>query len=303
MFEINEEPPRSDIMRHNAWESQRDALQVCATALAATSRDPNTITFSHYTAAQLLGVPIPIGARFDANKAYVTFKTTRRTRAKDIIPRVWPNTDASGATIEVHGLLCTSPEALFAQMAKELSLEDLIEFGDSLVCRDPARRRTTLAELRKFIHSCDSFRGQKQCIRALTQIRENTDSPAETHLRLLLKRYGFPEPIINVPVEATGNAAHFIDLAYPKYGIGIEYNGGHHRDQITQDWIRQNSIQSTEWKIFVVDREILATPLNLAMFLACLEQALVSAGAKRFRRRRQPLSVRELCDGRRNHSK
>ena len=119
--------------------------------------------------------------------AYVTFRTTRRTRAKDIIPRVWPNTDASGATIEVHGLLCTSPEALFAQMAKELSLEDLIEFGDSLVCRDPARRRTTLAELRKFIHSCDSFQGQKQCIRALTQIRENTDSPAETHLRLLLK--------------------------------------------------------------------------------------------------------------------
>ena len=43
---------------------------------------------------------------------------------------------------------------------------------------------------------------------ALTQIRENTDSPAETHLRLPLKRYGFPEPIINVPVEATGNAAH-----------------------------------------------------------------------------------------------
>lgn len=43
---------------------------------------------------------------------------------------------------------------------------------------------------------------------ALTQIRENTDSPAETHLRLLLKRYGFPEPIISVPVEATGNAAH-----------------------------------------------------------------------------------------------
>lgn len=40
------------------------------------------------------------------------------------------------------------------------------------------------------------------------QIRENTDSPAETHLRLLLKRYGFPEPIISVPVEATGNAAH-----------------------------------------------------------------------------------------------
>ncbi len=89
------------------------------------------------------------------------FKTTRRTRAKDIIPRVWPNTDASGATIELHGLLCTSPEALFAQTAEELSLEDLIEFGDSLVCRDPARRRTTLAELRKLIHSCDSFQGQK----------------------------------------------------------------------------------------------------------------------------------------------
>lgn len=52
------------------------------------------------------------------------------------------------------------PEALFAQTAEELSLEDLIEFGDSLVCRDPARRRTTLAELRKFIHSCDSFRGK-----------------------------------------------------------------------------------------------------------------------------------------------
>lgn len=92
--------------------------------------------------------------------ATVTFKTTRRTRAKDIIPRIWPNTDASGATIEVHGLLCTSPEALFVQTAEELSLEDLIEFGDSLVCRDPARRRTTLAELRKFIHPCDSFQGQ-----------------------------------------------------------------------------------------------------------------------------------------------
>ena len=45
-------------------------------------------------------------------------QTTRRTRAKDIIPRVWPNTDASGATIELHGLLCTSPEALFAKWPK-----------------------------------------------------------------------------------------------------------------------------------------------------------------------------------------
>ena len=50
--------------------------------------------------------------------------------------------------------------------------------------------------------------GAKTMHQALTQIRENTDSPAETHLRLPLKRYGFPEPIINVPVEATGNAAH-----------------------------------------------------------------------------------------------
>ncbi len=52
------------------------------------------------------------------------------------------------------------PEALFAQMAKELSLKDLIEFGDSLVCRDPARRRTTLAELKNSSTHATRSRGK-----------------------------------------------------------------------------------------------------------------------------------------------
>ena len=150
MFEISEEPPRSDCHAQNHAADARER-----------HHSPRMAQYGHLGRnhrGAWTPMHLPRGA-VRPNGQRAAPRRPHRIRRLAGMPRPRTQTDHSGRTQKIHPLMRPVP-------------------------------------------------GAKQCIRALTQIRENTDSPAETHLRLLLKRYGFPEPIINVPVEATGNAVH-----------------------------------------------------------------------------------------------
>ncbi|MHA3683583.1 hypothetical protein ACXR2W_04950 [Leucobacter sp. HY1908] len=62
---------------------------------------------------------------------------------------------------------------------------------------------------------------------AMAHVRHGVASPPETHLRLLIVRSGFEEPLTNCPVVTPEGTLHS-DLGYPKWRIAIEYEGGYH---------------------------------------------------------------------------
>lgn len=378
MFEIYPDPSARELMRFAAWQRQQEAVRLASDLSKRFRRD---VTFSHYTAAALLGVPVPgvpdhiqyereflghrksrmqmqinqeeqevfvpdtpIGeqvnqdrtdeqqskerqtqisvrrmnrqptagfaqaesrpepvkkAETDAvseiprhfrpeQKIHIIHRNkTRRCRLFGVTAHYSNNADEFGSTVEVYGLLCSSPEFLFTQMASYLSLDQLIEFGDSLICRDALLRRTTKEDLYKYVESCQRMRGSRKCRQALKQMRENTDSPRETQLRLIMVRSGLPNPSINFPVSPDApflrqrlqpQPQYFLDMAYPAFRVGVEYNGLHHHDQWADDWQRFNSLQSVRWHIFVAENNIIDNPSKTVIFIKNIQHALILAG-------------------------
>ncbi|MDF7640253.1 DUF559 domain-containing protein [Bifidobacterium sp. ESL0784] len=297
MFELRREPKQTDLMRHAAWERQQRAI---LTLHEAQSRTSMRLTASHFTAAHLMGIPTPKQPK--STDVYVCVKQGQsRLRVHNLQCRTWNNTDSTGNTIEIAGILCSSPEATFAQLSRELLLEDAIVLGDALVCRDEMLRRTSKRKINQYLRDCLPFRHQHNCLQASSLIRENTDSPAETRLRLTLLKYGFPEPKVNYRLDIN-NAHYFLDMAYPEYRIGIEFNGQHHHYQIAEDLDRLNIIQSRGWHVFAVERNNIGTRSLDLRFCNYLNQAFREAGKHHSEYLSCPMPLSQLCDLRRAHT-
>lgn len=283
------QPGKFEIMRYAAWERQQEALQVCS---GMQMRTKHCIVASHYTAAALLGVPVP--KRKPGRSFLVVRHKKDRIRLKNVSCRYWKNLDIPGDLIDMGDFQCVSPEALFVQMSMELSLEQLIIFGDSLICRDRRLRLTTIRNIRHFIMLCDRCRGIRKCIKALFRMCEGTDSPQETKLRLDLIRYGLPNPRVN---HLLNN--NYIDLSYPESKIGIEYDGLHHLGQISKDHERANGIQAEGWHILTVDKYITRNWASFIKFIINLYDLLCMRNTSKISLLRIPLSVPQICDRRR----
>ncbi|WEV72308.1 hypothetical protein [Bifidobacterium sp. ESL0790] len=296
MFEIIREPDTEKLMRHAAWERQQRAIHAF---LKVQRRTKKQLTASHFTAAALMGV----ATTKEDSGIYVSVKQHEsRYRMKGVRFKTWNNADTTGDAIEIAGILCSSPEATFAQLSREISFEDAIILGDSLVCRDSMLRRTNKKSIENYLRDCLPFQNRNKCLRALSRVRENTDSPAETKMRIMLCRYGFPEPEINYRINLR-SSYYLLDMAYPEYQIGIEFNGQHHHHQIAEDWERFNTLQSLGWQIFTAEKDNLGSPALDLRFCDDLERAYRRAGDTGFSHLERPMSMLQLCDRKHQNKK
>ncbi len=63
----------------------------------------------------------------------------------------------------------------------------------------------------------------------------------ETRLRMVLVLARLPRPAAQVAIHnSRGNFAGRVDLHYPAHRLGIEYDGGVHKDRLAEDNRRQN---------------------------------------------------------------
>jgi hypothetical protein len=77
-----------------------------------------------------------------------------------------------------------------------------------------------------------------------------TESVMETRLRLLLVLAGLPRP--QAQVSLYDNTGHFLgrpDLYYATQRLGIEYDGGTHRDSLVADNRRQNRLLNAGYRL------------------------------------------------------
>ncbi|GIG24108.1 hypothetical protein [Cellulomonas denverensis] len=233
---------------------------------------PRSAVFSHATAIALLGVDRPEGlSRPEAIHIQVTTAGQRPHRSGVVAHTGLPS---RSPVMLRHGLPVIMPEALWLQLAGELTVDELVVLGDALI-----RRRAALSSVRELSRAAERMparsRGRRRALEALPLLRAGTDSCPESRLRLLIVRAGLGCPEVNRPVfDRMGRFVARPDLSYSNARIAIEYDGDLHRtDRRTwrRDVARRRAVESLGWRMLTCTADDLRAP---AEFLTQLRAAL-----------------------------
>jgi hypothetical protein len=103
-----------------------------------------------------------------------------------------------------------------------------------------------------------------------------TESPMETVCRLVIVDGGLPRPVAQHAIQFNKLTFVRLDLAYPQWLIGIEYEGDYHRDRTTfrKDITRYRTLEDMGWKIVrVTADDVLRKPDELVARLRRLINA------------------------------
>lgn len=209
--------------------------------------------FSHATAAELYGLPLPRAA-WSVPLHVLSPPGVSRARTAGTVGH------ESSTAFELRSILgfpVVAPELAWCQLAAILDAGDLTAVGDALVTgRRNGRSRDTAAtsieRLGAAVEAWGRRRGRARLDVTLPRVRVGAESRPETLLRLLLVERGFPEPVIAHPIPVDGGATVLHpDLAYPRWRLALEYEGEHHRavKHWKRDITRREQIEAEGWRI------------------------------------------------------
>jgi len=208
-------------------EHAGDPLTILA---AARLRLPPSAVFSGLTAAWLHGLDTP----------YVPVEMT--------IPPGVPISARAGMTLRrcalkprelvtLRGLPATAIERTLADASARLTLTEAVVVTDTAL----RLRRTDLTRLWAAANESSGRLGVAMFRRVLENAEPKTGSQMETRMRMVIVLGGLPRPEAQVPIRnSRGVIVGRPDLYYPEQRLGIEYDGGVHRNQLVEDNRRQN---------------------------------------------------------------
>lgn len=200
---------------------------------AARRRLPNGAVFGGLTAAWLHGLdvspcdPIDVIIPTDAG---VSARAGMRVRRSTL-----PRKDVATA----RGFPVTSVVRTVADACSRVALVE----GGVIVDAALHARKVELREMNRWAADNSQRHGIRPLRRALELAEPLSESPMETRLRLILVLAGLPRP--QAQVSITDRWGRFIgrpDLYYESHRLGIEYDGGIHRDRLMHDNRRQNAL-------------------------------------------------------------
>lgn len=203
--------------------------------------------FSHQTAAELMGVPLPGDVADGALHVSVPFPRTP-PRGRGVIGHSLGR--LCGGSVD--GLPVCSPEDVWCQLSTFLSAPDLVAAGDHLV---GARAREAKTDVDRLADAVDQRRrspGARARAWALPRIRFGADSRPETLLRLLLEELGFRDLDVNGPVLVDrGRLTLHPDLSIRDSRLAFEYEGDGHRErrQWAVDIRRREHFEAEGWRV------------------------------------------------------
>ena len=200
-------------------------------------------------------------------------RNDRRVR-KNIRMHVWKGLKSKHVLV-IDGVQVLAPAPTWALMAGPLDIGELVMIAESMI----RHRRLTLNELQEFVDTAQ-IPYRSKCLDALALVREGSDSPKETEMRLVLERYGLPSMMVNHTVSDVlfGNGAMAtLDLADPARKFGLEYDGDHHRTdkwQWRRDRDKRTRLASAGWVVLVATQLDLSDELHRAAFAMNVAYAL-----------------------------
>lgn len=207
-------------------------------------RMPADQYFSHATAAQLWGLPVPGHVAADPRLHVST--SGREPHGRGVVGHRITTADLRF----LEELPVVAPAEAWCQLGAVLSGDDLVSAGDRLLGWPRA-----LADEAEIDAAIDRFRGRRGAravVRARRDLRRGSASDRETRLRLLVVRAGFPEPEANGPIELPGGRTTHGDLVFRRQRTILEYDGDRHRTdrrRFRRDVDRLNALAVAGWLV------------------------------------------------------
>ncbi|MCS5714433.1 DUF559 domain-containing protein [Herbiconiux sp. CPCC 205716] len=211
--------------------------------------------FSHVTAARLWGIPVD-DEWAESEPLHVSIPAPgRAARGRGVHGHRLAR--AGRQRVTVAGLPTIDPVSVWLQLAESLSFPGLVAAGDYLVRRPPRSEdpRRPFCDREHLVQRADSTsgRGAASARKAAALVREGSDSPQESRLRLALVGSGLPEPELNPELRsASGRFVARVDMLYRTERVIVEYDGDQHRTdrrQYDRDIRRIDALHDLGWTV------------------------------------------------------
>lgn len=215
---------------------------------------------SHRSAALIWGIPVPHAS---TPELHLSVHLPRRSpRVSGVIGHALPS--ARSPVVDRDGCAVTSAACTWAQLG-HLSLIQLVVAGDAILRvhrpgygrpdagKPPLATREELAE----VLALGRWPGMARLRRAFPLLREDSWSPMESEVRLLIVSAGLPEPELNLDVFTdSGEFIGCVDLAYLKYRIAIEYQSDYHLGRLADDLEKAERLKEAGWSLIQVTKTV-----------------------------------------------
>ncbi len=137
------------------------------------------------------------------------------------------------------GFPVTSPARTCFDLAARLPLVEAVAAVDMAM----HARVITIDRFRDYVVAHQGIAGVVKAREILEHLEPTSESPMESRLRMLLVQGGLRRPEAQVSLtDRRGAFVARVDLFYTEARLAIEYDGGQHRDQLTDDNRRQNRL-------------------------------------------------------------
>jgi very-short-patch-repair endonuclease len=126
---------------------------------------------------------------------------------------------------------------------------------------------TTAERVRDLAAARKGWHGRHRVPAVLSFCDGRAESPPESRLRLILLSRGLPRPEVQFEVrDQHGRFAARLDLAYPEFRLGVEYDGDQHRTRAAfrNDPRRLNDLRTCGWTVLRFASADLYNPDSLA---------------------------------------
>jgi very-short-patch-repair endonuclease len=163
------------------------------------------------------------------------------------------DTLAPGEIREIGDIRVTSAPRTAFDLARWCTVRG--ERAEAVAAVDALARRGRFApdRLLHFGAHYPRARGVAGLAGVLADADSRAGSPMESRLRMLLVDAGLPPPQVQYPVQDPARRrAVWLDLAYPEYLVGIEYEGADHTDpdRVLRDVGRYTRLVDAGWRIY-----------------------------------------------------
>jgi very-short-patch-repair endonuclease len=204
---------------------------------------PKTAVVSHFTAAALWGLEIPLVP--DDGLVHLTVPASKRARNRD--DRKIHSADLPEPEIRRRGgIRLTSPGRTW------LDLAGLIPAGALLAVTDQMLGRTFPREAFDRLRAeSRGARGVRTARRVVAAADGRAGSPMESVLRWLVLEAGLPAPDLQHVITRDGQFVGKVDLAWAGAKVLVEFDGNVHRERkvFVDDLRRQNGLVLAGWTV------------------------------------------------------
>lgn len=267
------------------WRRADDARgSVLQCARARSSRRPRAVDMARKTTRAEIDDVLCRGG-FDAPLHIMASSPEARCRCENARSHVCPAAYPKESFVVVEeGVAVASPALSFLQMAESLSIEALAVAGMELCGRYAVDREgvivsrhplTSVSYLKRFVDRAQGMRGVKKARRALRFVMDDSASPMETSLALLLSMprllggYGLPQPVMNARIDAVESAESMAvlrgeprffrgDLCWPRAKLCVEYDSDAYHtgsERIAHDSWRRTELHLAGFTVVTITKK------------------------------------------------